>query len=186
MTCNDFQQIIDAYLDEALAASERYAFESHVRECPSCRPELEHARLLLQAFGEMPQQACPEGVVSRIFAEAGIGGLKPLPAKSSVQILRDFFIALSPRPAVTGWAIMMLLFIGSYFLSRQTDQIEPVSYSSAELRQTRAQVDYTFNIFFQAVRKTEMLARKEVFESKFVRPVKAGLSQVYEPSLPKR
>jgi hypothetical protein len=181
MRCSDFQQTIDLYLDEALATSDRAAFESHVRGCPSCEAKLEHARLLMQTFREMPEQVCPERVVSRIFAETGTRGFEPVKERSFAQALQEFFRGLSPRPALTGWALMMLLFIGSYFLSRRTEQIEPVNYTAAELRQTRAQVDYAFNILFQAVRKTEKLAREEVFQSKFIQPVKSGLSLIYEP-----
>jgi hypothetical protein len=181
MTCNDYQQIIDSYLDEALPVSDRVAFELHLRDCSSCTAEVERARLLLHTLHEMPKQACPEYVVSRILTDAF--GARPRPEKASLvdHLIPGFFRRLPAQSPALGWALMLLLLIGFHFLSKLPDRIERTNYTAAELRETKTQIDQAFGIFFHTVRKSEKIAREEVLLSKVVRPIKAGLRQVYEP-----
>lgn len=181
MTCNEYHEKIDLYLDEALTASERTAFESHVHGCPSCTEALEQARVLLHVFWEMPSLACPERVVHGIFAQSGIDQYTPATGRSFGKALQELLRLLLPRPALAGWLLMMFVVISSYFLSRQPTRVEPAHYTVAELQQARSQLDHAFTLFFTAVRKSEKFTRNEVLVAKIILPVQAGLRQVYEP-----
>lgn len=181
MNCEEFQRHIDLHLDQALAAAGDAAFENHARECPSCSAALHQARLLLQALREMPEQACPTRVMQRVFEKTGMSSTTPA-TRSFAQVLQEFGHARSLRPAMAGWALMMLLLISSYYLAGRIDRIEPPAYTTAELQQKKAQIDHAFGIFFGTVKKGERIARQKVFQSKFLRPVKAGLRHVFAPS----
>lgn len=50
MRCTQFVELITEYLDDALAPSDRVAFEQHGRDCPGCRAYLQHFRLMLEAM----------------------------------------------------------------------------------------------------------------------------------------
>jgi hypothetical protein len=181
MTCTDYQEKIDLYLDEAMASSDRAEFESHTQECPSCAGAFEQARLLQHAFREMPALICPQPVVQRIFAQTGVDGRKPVSGRLYDGALQQLSRLLLPRPALAGWLLMVFLMVGSYFISRNIDRPAPPVYTAAELEKARAGVQQAFGLFFFTVKKSEKLAREEVFRKKVILPVQAGIRQAYEP-----
>jgi len=185
MTCKDYLESIDRRLDEALTASQRTAFDSHVLQCPSCKTAFEQAQALSQLFQELPKPACPEIVVNRIYAQTiGIGRHTTAPAASSWRnVAQDIWQRFLPRPALAGWFLMMLMMVGSYFISKNIYQPAPPVYSAAELEKVRNGVHQAFGLFFSAVKKSEKLTREEVFRKKIILPVQEGFRQAYQPIL---
>ncbi len=53
MTCRELVELVTAYLDDGLTASERTRFEAHLQECPYCRVYLEQMRQTILLLGEL-------------------------------------------------------------------------------------------------------------------------------------
>ena len=57
MTCQEFVELVTAYLEDALPDGQRAAFEEHLRLCPGCEHYLAQFRHTIQLLGELPQAA---------------------------------------------------------------------------------------------------------------------------------
>ena len=73
MTCNDFERLLDDYLDDELLEDERQLLEKHLDTCLPCNRTLKQLRSLIDAARELPAEIEPEkplwpGIESRIAA----------------------------------------------------------------------------------------------------------------------
>lgn len=69
-SCQEFDRYIDDYLDDALQAGERRAFEVHCQQCKSCQQKLEHAQALQAALRQRVVPPMSEGFVPRSIRKA--------------------------------------------------------------------------------------------------------------------
>jgi len=59
MTCEQFDQWLDAYLDGGLGAAEATAMESHLATCAACRERADELRSVLTAATALPRSILP-------------------------------------------------------------------------------------------------------------------------------
>jgi anti-sigma factor RsiW len=57
VTCEDFVELVTAYLEGTLPEDERLAFDEHLALCPGCDRYLEQFRTTIDLLGELPQEA---------------------------------------------------------------------------------------------------------------------------------
>ena len=57
MTCQEFVELVTAYLEETLPAAERAAFEEHLTLCPGCDRYLAQFRQTIDLLGELPEES---------------------------------------------------------------------------------------------------------------------------------
>ena len=57
MNCEEMRAKLDAYIDGELSQDALRAFEEHAAACVDCKRELELAKLVRDALGEMPEEA---------------------------------------------------------------------------------------------------------------------------------
>jgi anti-sigma factor RsiW len=55
MTCQQFVELVTAYLESELPADERAAFEEHLSLCPGCETYLDQFRTTISLLGELPE-----------------------------------------------------------------------------------------------------------------------------------
>jgi hypothetical protein len=81
MRCEQAQDQLSDYLDQALSAPERQALDAHMAECADCRRELEELRLVTELLHAVPAEPMPEMLPNRIFAAlAALPDEAPQPA----------------------------------------------------------------------------------------------------------
>lgn len=59
MTCEQFDLVLDAYLDRTLDAERRHAMDDHLEGCAACRAAVAEMRLVLVAAAAMPKSITP-------------------------------------------------------------------------------------------------------------------------------
>jgi len=89
ITCEQFDQLLDDYLDARLDAAHRTSMEAHVAACPSCRTLMESLRLVKEEAARLPRSIAPPRTLWPDIAAR-------LPARAPVASL--------PRPAWVRWA----------------------------------------------------------------------------------
>jgi len=57
MTCQEFVELVTAYLEDALPDAQRVAFDEHLELCPGCEHYLAQFRQTIQLLGELPEEA---------------------------------------------------------------------------------------------------------------------------------
>jgi anti-sigma factor RsiW len=57
MTCDEFVELVTAYLEGALPDDERRAFDEHMALCPGCDVYLEQFRATIDLLGELPEDS---------------------------------------------------------------------------------------------------------------------------------
>ena len=67
LTCKDFLQALNEYLDETEDAEIRREVEAHVSECPNCWVVFNTTQKTLKVFKGMEPQGLPEDVHSRLM-----------------------------------------------------------------------------------------------------------------------
>lgn len=67
LSCQELVELITAYLEHALAPSERARFEAHLRGCDGCRNYLGQMRLTIATLGTLPPQTIPPTVRGRLL-----------------------------------------------------------------------------------------------------------------------
>ena len=67
LTCKQFLQELNDYLDETVDVELRQRIEAHITECPNCFVILDTTQKTIQVYKGMQPQAIPEDVQSRLL-----------------------------------------------------------------------------------------------------------------------
>jgi anti-sigma factor RsiW len=57
MTCEEFVELVTAYLEDTLSDEDRRGFEEHLALCPGCDRYLDQFRTTIDLLGELPQES---------------------------------------------------------------------------------------------------------------------------------
>jgi anti-sigma factor (TIGR02949 family) len=68
LTCKEFLQELNQYLDEDIDAELRCKLESHVNACPNCFVIFDTTKRTIQVYKGMEAQTIPSEVHSRLMA----------------------------------------------------------------------------------------------------------------------
>jgi anti-sigma factor RsiW len=82
LTCKEFMQELNDYLDETVDVELRRRLETHITECPNCFVILDTTRKTIQVYKGMQPQVLPEEVQIRLMkaVERKIAARKPGPS----------------------------------------------------------------------------------------------------------
>ena len=67
LTCKEFLQELNDYLDEAVDVQLRRRIEAHITECPNCFVILDTTKRTIQVYKGMQPQTLPDEVHSRLI-----------------------------------------------------------------------------------------------------------------------
>lgn len=67
MNCDEFVELVTAYLEGALSSADRVEFERHLRECLGCERYLEQFRVTIDLLGELPPRSLSPEVRDRLL-----------------------------------------------------------------------------------------------------------------------
>lgn len=68
LTCKEFLQELNEYLDDTVDADLRKRLEAHVTECPNCWVICDTTKRTIQVYKGMQAQVIPQDVHSRLMA----------------------------------------------------------------------------------------------------------------------
>lgn len=71
MTCEEFVELVTAYLDDTLPTDQRRAFEEHLALCPGCDRYLAQFRTTIDLLGELPQESISSPARERLLDAFG-------------------------------------------------------------------------------------------------------------------
>ena len=57
MTCEEFVELVTAYLEGTLPDDQRAAFDEHLALCPGCDTYLHQFRQTIEVLGELPEES---------------------------------------------------------------------------------------------------------------------------------
>ena len=79
LTCKEFLQELNDYLDEAVDVELRHRIEAHITQCPNCFVILDTTQKTIQVYKGMQPQALPDDVQSRLLkaVERKLAGKRP-------------------------------------------------------------------------------------------------------------
>lgn len=69
MTCEELSEIVTEYLEGAMPAADRMAFDRHIAVCPECRRYLEQMRQVVETLGRLPPEPIPPAVEARLLEQ---------------------------------------------------------------------------------------------------------------------
>lgn len=67
LTCKQFLEELNDYLDEAVDAELRHRIETHITECPNCFVILDTTQKTIRVYKGMQPQELPEDVQTRLL-----------------------------------------------------------------------------------------------------------------------
>jgi anti-sigma factor (TIGR02949 family) len=67
LTCKEFLESLNDYLDELISPEERAKLEKHVNDCPNCWVVVDTTKRTLQIYKGQDPQPIPEEVKSRLM-----------------------------------------------------------------------------------------------------------------------
>ena len=67
LTCKQFLQELNDYLDEAVDVELRHRIETHITECPNCFVILDTTQKTIRVYKGMQPQAIPDDVQARLL-----------------------------------------------------------------------------------------------------------------------
>lgn len=68
LTCKQFLQELNDYLDESIGPDIRRELQAHVNECPNCFVIVDTTKKTLEIYKGMQPQPVPEHIKSRLMA----------------------------------------------------------------------------------------------------------------------
>jgi anti-sigma factor RsiW len=67
MNCSQFVELVTAYLEDELPATDRVAFEEHLHLCPGCDRYLDQFRTTISLLGQLPEQSISPAARTRLL-----------------------------------------------------------------------------------------------------------------------
>jgi len=67
LTCKEFLQELNDYLDDTVDIELRHRLESHITECPNCWVIFDTTKKTIQVYKGMQPQVIPDDVHSRLM-----------------------------------------------------------------------------------------------------------------------
>jgi predicted anti-sigma-YlaC factor YlaD len=67
LSCQELVELVTAYLEDALAPTERARFEAHLGVCDGCRNYLGQMRLTIATLGTLPPETIPPAIRGRLL-----------------------------------------------------------------------------------------------------------------------
>ena len=83
LTCKQFLQELNDYLDETVDVELRHKIEVHITECPNCFVILDTTKKTIQVYKGMQPQALPEDVQERLLRAVELKCAAKRPAAST-------------------------------------------------------------------------------------------------------
>jgi anti-sigma factor RsiW len=77
LTCNEFVELVTAFLDGALPAEQQRRFLAHLALCDGCDRYLEQFRRTIATLGELPAERLPDEARSALLAAFRDGPDRP-------------------------------------------------------------------------------------------------------------
>lgn len=68
MSCDEFVELVTAYLDGELNDADERRFVEHLTECDGCGRYLDQIRQTLRALGSLPAESLPAPARDRLLA----------------------------------------------------------------------------------------------------------------------
>ena len=68
MTCEEFVELVTAYLDGELDPATTNRFEEHLDLCPGCVTYLDQFRETIDLLGELPEESLSQEASERLLA----------------------------------------------------------------------------------------------------------------------
>lgn len=164
-TCEQYQDVIEAYLDGELAALERAALEAHMIVCATCAEQLALGRRVRAGLDSLPVLASPPSVAATALAYASS---HPRPSR------RPWW-RVNWTPALAGAVALVLLAITGYVGQRSQPALP--QYTRAELEQARAEAKWALVFISQLSRKTTDGVRSEVLDFHVTRNLRRAIDR---------
>lgn len=76
LVCQELVELVTAYLEGALDATDRARFEAHIAGCDACTMYLEQMRVTIATLGRIPEESLSPALVSELglaFADWSAG-----------------------------------------------------------------------------------------------------------------
>lgn len=67
MTCEEFVELVTAFLEGTLDEAAERAFVEHLAECPGCERYLDQFRVTIAELGELPPESLPDETRERLL-----------------------------------------------------------------------------------------------------------------------
>ncbi len=102
MRCEQFEELISAYIERSIAPALAAKMDEHMAQCSACRTQLQEVQTLWQTMGSAPRVEPPLSLHARIMQEVD-GRVLATPA------LRWWELAWRPRFAFAAAAVLILV-----------------------------------------------------------------------------
>jgi len=116
MRCEQFRELISAYIERSIAPPLAAKMEEHAARCASCRAELEDVRALWQMMAQVQPVEAPDSLHARIMQEV----YARVPAAPR---LRWWELAWRPRFAFAAAAVLAIFALVLWSQNERTDAI---------------------------------------------------------------
>ena len=175
-TCEWVHQNIDAYLDGALTPVDTRRLESHLRTCAACTDEAAFAKRVKHTLRALPEQHCPDRIVTAVFDQVGIRDQAPhQPRKHKwSNWWRTYKWGLA-IVTVLLLALVIPLFIGIRLQSHRRE------LARQELARAEQQIELTFAYLRQVSNRSVQIVQENVIEPKVMFPIKRAFYNVLHP-----
>jgi len=165
---------LDAYLDGELSRRQRRLVTRHLKECQSCRQQLQEQRDLSLQLRTLSLQSCPEHVIERVMQR-----IQP-----SDQT-EKWWLEIFQRPAfnwrlATGFAVATatVIFLVLWPFEREQSSLQH-EYSPEEIAQAKLDVEIALGYIAEALERTEKTITEQVLPKQVVKPLKKGLHAAF-------
>ncbi len=116
MRCEQFRELISAYIERSIAPPLAAKMEEHAARCSSCRTELEDVRMLWQMMAEVQPVKPPDSLHASIMQEV-------YARVSAAPSLHWWDLAWRPRFAFAAAAVLAILALVLWSQNLRTDAI---------------------------------------------------------------
>ena len=170
--CAWIRERIDSFIDGELTTAEQSILESHTKGCFACRHELELATNVLSEIRSLPKKKFSDALTARVFEQIeDASGGKERPRRPAGWF-GGLWRSGTLRPALVG-VFVLLVVVSTIVIDRFNPPDDRVS--PEELAEAEAALKWTFTYLNDVNRRTGIVVRDDVIETRIVRPVQRAM-----------
>lgn len=174
-----FDALIEAYVDDEVSPSERGQLEAFVASDPDARDELQLARTLKRRLGALPQPQCPPDVTRAVLSAARSDVRRTFVERLRAAMAASWTTVVRPSLAV---GVLVAVVVGGALITMPADDPAPTEAvaSTEEVDRALDEAKWALAYISNLGRETATSIRDDVLDERVVRPVNRALEAAFD------
>ena len=180
MTCQEFNDLINDYIDEEMTPKSKKEFEGHLEGCAKCRKALDYYTGVVEGLRSVPEEKCPDSVVERIFESVPMEREKP-------GVIKELYRKVTTR---YGWemkfvaaAAVIIISVLLFYPGEVSMEVAEEPYIAGKVELVEKDLNTALDYLVYCYVKTESTITKKVIPEYLIKPISSAMVSSFKETI---